>query len=149
MDDDSGKLYRELMDVFRQIKKSNFYTQDATLTPGELMLLNTLKRSFTSGQGIKASELSEKLNVTRSSITQTLGNLEQAGYIIREMDESDRRSIRVKMTEKGEELYIRHAKEMIKMVSELSEYLGKEEVEHLIETFKKVNNFLKARRNLK
>ncbi|MCL2321986.1 MAG: MarR family transcriptional regulator [Oscillospiraceae bacterium] len=148
-EENSTDLARELMDVLRQFKRTNFDDIQPGVTPSEIMLLNVLKQELTNKNenGIKASELSEKCSVTRSSITQTIGNLEQAGFVVRTMDETDRRAIRVKLTEKGEKLYTKHADEMVKFVNELSEYLGNEEVIRLIISLKKINEFLKLRKN--
>ena len=148
-EENNTDLARELMDVLRQLKRTKFNDFDDKVTPSEIMLLNVLKRELAdkNEKGIKASELSEKCSVTRSSITQTIGNLEQAGFVVRTMDETDRRAIRVKLTDKGEKLYTRHADEMVKFVNELSEYLGNEEVRCLIISLKKINEFLKLRKN--
>ena len=148
-EENSSELARELIDVFRQLRKANFHDIDPEVTYSEMMLLNVLKRELENKNenGIKASELSEKCHVTRSSITQTIGNLEEAGFVVRTMDKIDRRAIRVKLTEKGEELYTRYVRGMVKIVEDLSEYLGYEEVKHLNDSLKKINAFLKMRKD--
>lgn len=147
-EENSSDIVRELIDVFRQLRKTNFYDIDPEVTHSEMMLLSVLKRELENKNenGIKASELSEKCHVTRSSITQTIGNLEEAGFVARTMDKIDRRAIRVKLTKKGEELHARYTKEMVKIVKDLSEYLGDEEVKHMIDSLKKINEFLKMRK---
>ncbi len=149
-EENSTDLARELINALNQLRKTNLHDTKSKFSHGEIMILSILKKELASeedSKGVKASVLSEKCNVTRSSITQTIGNLEEAGFVVRTMDKTDRRSIRVKLTEKGEELYIKHANEMVKLVNELSEYLGNEEVRHLIDSVNKINEFLKLKKS--
>lgn len=58
--------------------------------------------------GLKAPqtyEVSDVLNISKSTLTTRLANLEKKGYIRRHLDEKDKRSIRIALTERGKALY--------------------------------------------
>ncbi len=53
---------------------------------------------------LRSSDLAERANVSRATITGLLNTMERAGLIVRALDPHDRRSSRVKITPKGEQL---------------------------------------------
>ncbi len=53
--------------------------------------------------GLTQNEIGEKLNKDKTNIARMVFNLEQKGFI-RRVNENDRRSLRVYLTEKGQEL---------------------------------------------
>jgi DNA-binding MarR family transcriptional regulator len=52
----------------------------------------------------RPSELADQLQITRQSVNDLLGHLEQAGYLTRESDPSDGRARVVRLTAKGRRL---------------------------------------------
>ncbi len=54
--------------------------------------------------GITQEEMARALNVNKSSVARQLASLEEKGYVRRESDPGDRRSLRVYPTEKAYEL---------------------------------------------
>ena len=54
--------------------------------------------------GITQKELAENLGIQPASVSELLMKLERKGLILREKDEHDRRSIRVRLTEDGQKL---------------------------------------------
>lgn len=52
--------------------------------------------------GLSSSELSDRLLCDKSNVTRIVKGLEQTGYIIRKPHESDGRTLRLYLTEKGE-----------------------------------------------
>jgi len=53
---------------------------------------------------LRPSELADQLHITKQSINDLLGHLEQHGYLVREPDPSDRRARVVRLTPKGRRL---------------------------------------------
>lgn len=51
------------------------------------------------------SAISERLGIAKSAVTVRVNSLEKKGYIIREKDEKDRRSVVLTLAEKGREWY--------------------------------------------
>jgi DNA-binding MarR family transcriptional regulator len=54
--------------------------------------------------GMRPSELAVELQVTRQSVNDLMGDLEQRGYLVREPDPSDGRARVVRLTTKGRRL---------------------------------------------
>ena len=66
-------------------------------------------KSIAREAGITQSKLAEILEIRPQSLTRVLNDLETEGYIIRERNSSDRRVIKLHLTEKGNE-YCSHRK---------------------------------------
>ncbi len=69
------------------------------LTEGQLSVLSLL---FAHG-ALSAGELADREHVRPPSMTRTLQWLENEGFIVRTADPSDRRSVRVELSDAGEE----------------------------------------------
>lgn len=54
--------------------------------------------------GITQKELAQTLSIQPASVSELLIKLEHKGFILREKDELDRRSIRVQLTEEGQQI---------------------------------------------
>jgi DNA-binding MarR family transcriptional regulator len=70
-------------------------------------------------QGLKMSELSQRLMVTGGNVTGITDGLEKEGLVVREVDAADRRVYRVKLTAEGERQFRRMAAEHEKWVVDL------------------------------
>ena len=89
--------------VVRQNLQANF---DTTLPRFDLMA--QLERA---PQGLKMSELSQRMMVTGGNVTGITDGLEKEGLVIREVDPTDRRVFRVKLTAEGQRQFRRMAGE--------------------------------------
>ena len=87
---------------------------------------------------MKVSEISKALHVTSPTITQLLKGLEANGLIERHIDPADRRSVDVRLTEKGEMVTRRAWKAFSTSLYGLIEYLGEEQSNQLVEILPKV-----------
>jgi DNA-binding MarR family transcriptional regulator len=95
----------------RQNLQSSF---DTTLPRFDLMA--QLERA---PQGLKMSELSQRMMVTGGNVTGITDGLEKEGLVVREVDSADRRVYRVKLTSEGERQFRRMAAEHEKWVVDL------------------------------
>jgi DNA-binding MarR family transcriptional regulator len=87
---------------------------------------------------LKVSEISKMLHVTSPTITQLLKGLELNGLIERHMDQVDRRSVGIVLTEKGEMVTQKAREAIFASFNGLIEYLGEEQSEQLAELLSKV-----------
>jgi len=95
----------------RQNLQSSF---DTTLPRFDLMA--QLERA---AQGLKMSELSQRMMVTGGNVTGITDGLEKEGLVVREVDSTDRRVYRVKLTAEGERQFRRMAAEHERWVVDL------------------------------
>ncbi len=68
-----------------------------TLTPGQLFMLHMIMHE----QPCTVSRLAEKMEVAPSAITAMLDRLETHSFVERIRDQSDRRVVRIKITDNG------------------------------------------------
>jgi DNA-binding MarR family transcriptional regulator len=114
----SLRLWLRLLACTNQIEarvRTNLQTQFSTTLP-RFDLMAQLERS---PEGLKMSELSQRMMVTGGNVTGVTDGLEKDGLVIREMDATDRRVFRVKLTSEGEKQFRRMASEHERWVVDL------------------------------
>ena len=83
-------------------------------------------------EGLKMSELSQRLMVTGGNVTGITDGLEKEGLVLREVDSADRRINRVKLTAEGARQFRRMAAEHEQWIAELFSALSSRQKEHLM-----------------
>lgn len=128
MDNGKKEIADKLLLAFTQLRKSKFHPKGVCgLTHSETVLLFCIKKSLkVQEDGIKLSELSKKLRVASPTVTQQINSMEKDGFVKRTMDLTDRRVVRVSLTEKGEETIKKANDKFWKFLMGLVEYLGNE-----------------------
>ncbi|GCF07551.1 hypothetical protein KDI_11150 [Dictyobacter arantiisoli] len=94
---------------------------------------------------IKVSEISKRMQVTSPTVTQLVKSLEAHGLVERNNDLVDRRSVGVRLTEKGEEVARQALETFLATMSGLIEYLGEEQSEQFIELLLNVSRYFRER----
>lgn len=93
--------------------------------------------------GLSQEELSSRLNIDKGTTARAIKKLEDEGYIIREIDEDDKRAYKIFLTEKAKEIREGFFKILGEWNNILTSGLTAEEVEIVLKLMKKVanNNF--------
>ncbi len=55
-------------------------------------------------EGLRPSQLADRVGITKQSVNELLGHLEQHGYLLRVPDSADRRARVIRLTSKGQQL---------------------------------------------
>jgi DNA-binding MarR family transcriptional regulator len=114
----SLRLWLRILSCTNQIEnriRQNLQARfDTTLPRFDLMA--QLERA---PEGLKMSELSQRMMVTGGNVTGITDGLEKEGLVIREMDPTDRRVFRVKLTPEGQRQFQRMAAEHERWVVDL------------------------------
>jgi DNA-binding MarR family transcriptional regulator len=84
-------------------------------------------------QGLKMSELSQRMMVTGGNVTGITDGLEKEGLVVREVDTADRRVFRVKLSAEGQRQFRRMATEHEQWVIELFEGVSMKHKNQLVE----------------
>lgn len=84
-------------------------------------------------EGISVSELSRAMHIKPPSVTSLITGLERANMAERRMDPNDRRIVRIKLTDAGNEFIDNNQKRMFLRIKDLVEYLGPEKSKTLAE----------------
>nr|WP_237703295.1 winged helix DNA-binding protein [Paenibacillus larvae] len=141
-----------LMQAFVQFNRASWHSHSVEGSKrSEMMLMFCLRRGVEPGSsGMMVSEISHILRVTSPTVTQLIKGLENKGLVERNMDKTDRRAVRVKLTEQGMEVTRKAREKFANNFKELVDYLGEEDSEQLAVLLNKVFNFFdekNARRN--
>ena len=95
---DLHRLFKEVAHTFRQRALELMRAEGITeLFPGAAPVILQLSAE----EGITMSELARRCGWESSTITALADELENAGIVVRERDGSDRRTIRLRLTESG------------------------------------------------
>jgi DNA-binding MarR family transcriptional regulator len=131
----SLRLWLRLLSCTNQIEnrvRHNLQSRFETTLP-RFDLMAQLERT---PDGLKMSELSQRMMVTGGNVTGITDGLEKEGLVIREVDPADRRVFRVKLTVEGQKQFRRMASEheqwiiglfegmSVKQKNQLTELLG-------------------------
>ena len=109
--------------------RQNLQAKFATTLP-RFDLMAQLERA---PQGLKMSELSQRMMVTGGNVTGITDGLEKEGLVIREVDAADRRVFRVKLSAEGQRQFRRMAAEHEQWVIELFEGMTVKRKNQLVE----------------
>ena len=101
----------QLENRVRQFLQSKFQTSIARFD-----LMAQLERT---PEGLSMNELSQRLMVTRGNITGITDGLESENLVAREVDSTDRRVFRVKLTVEGQRQFARMAREHERYIIDL------------------------------
>lgn len=138
---ESQETAYRLMHAFFQIHRQKMNSgQVRGRTHGELRVLRSIKR-LDIGQGVMVSELSNLMKVSSPFITQTVNGLVKEGLVDRSADPSDRRAVRLRVTNAGEELVHEVFTHFIESHRGLVQYLGQEQSEQLIDLLHRVYQY--------
>ena len=89
---------------------------------------------------ITATDLCEKTNMQKSLMNRTLNSLEEKGLIFRKRSEKDKRQVFVSMNMENAEVYERQHKNILRVVDEIIEKVGKEKADEIISLFTLISN---------
>lgn len=89
---------------------------------------------------ITATDLCEKTNMQKSLMNRTLNSLEEKELIFRKRSEKDKRQVFVSMNMENAEVYERQHKNILRVVDEIVEKVGKEKADEIISLFTLISN---------
>lgn len=128
----SVRLWLRMLSCTNRIEsvvRQNLQARFATTLP-RFDLMAQLQRAR---HGLKMSELSQRLMVTGGNVTGITDGLEKDGLVVREVDPSDRRVYRVRLTAEGQRQFRRMAAEHEQWVIGLFEGMSVRSKEQLAE----------------
>lgn len=127
-----GGLLHRVGHALYQISETSL--SEAKLSFGQYRILMDLLFSerFDDCAGLNPSDLSERLGVTRNTVSSLIRSLEEDGFITRRLDPEDRRRFIIGLTEQGRAHVHRHARRHFSMLGDCFSVLDQEEQEALI-----------------
>lgn len=138
---------QKLLQALDQFHRAKWHEQQ-TITgckPSEIRVLFCIKNGAKAGAPMKVSEISKQMHVTSPTITQLLNGLEPNGLVERQIDPEDRRSVGIRLTEKGERVTEQAWEGFLTALQGLIDYLGEEDSERLTDLLFKVLHYMEER----
>lgn len=133
----------KLFTALRQMHKGHWQRGVGGHKPSELTLMICIeKRKHSADEGLKVSEISRFLGFSPPTITQLINSLEAKEMVERHADPTDRRVVRVKLTEQGKALTRRAREHRDIAFNKLVEHLGEDECNQLSDLLHKLNAFV-------
>jgi DNA-binding MarR family transcriptional regulator len=136
-------LTYDFFQLLKQFPRLRFkqYSIDG-LTPGEQGLLVMLVMSFDgTRRALTVTEVSNLLQITPAGVTHLLNPLEETGHIERLQDPSDRRIVRVGLTDEGSQVAELLISDVQEQLVGLINHLGQEDSKTFIRLLAKVIKF--------
>lgn len=131
--------YRELAEQFfkksHEMKKIQHHKMLDECLQGEAFTLLYLREK--NGFALP-SEISEEMVISSARVASILNNLEKKALITREIDQSDRRKILVKLTKSGRLQVEKDHQLMISQIAAMLECLGEEDAKNFVRITSKI-----------
>ncbi|HLZ57723.1 MAG TPA: MarR family transcriptional regulator [Ktedonosporobacter sp.] len=144
----------KLMRAFMQFGRAEWHQRSiAGCKPSEIRVLFCIKKGLMAGchgmksddvktpVELKVSDISRLLHVTSPTVTQLLKGLEANGLVERHIDPTDRRSVGITLTRKGEQVTQQAADAFSDSFHGLMEFLGEDESNELADLLFKVSRY--------
>ena len=136
MDSDFNELKERMMQTIfrmRQIIMSLHSREivELNLNLVEITLLVAIKDNSL-GSEKNIADLQKLLSVTKAAVSKMLGVLENKGYVIRDINKQNRRTLLITLTPKGKEAIEYIEKEIDENLIKIFERMGKDNIEQFI-----------------
>lgn len=109
----------------------------------QMHFLFSLSKLIQPGEkGVKASDMSDSLHITRGGISQTINELESAGLIERISDPTDRRVVLIAITDAGKKQMDDAFQFLQTKIARITSFLGEEDTRHLVRILNRMIPYL-------
>ncbi len=141
-----SRLNELLLGTFRDITKVEemiLQKSDPGLTLSEVHLIEAVRKG---NDGLRTvSELASDLRITVPSVTVAVNKLVKKGYVVKEQNKEDRRSVWVTLTREGETIYRLNRYVHYKLVRQAASELSAEDKEALVVGIQNMDDFFKKK----
>ena len=144
MDDTRHTLNELLVDLFNYIlliEEKNLRDQGVKLSMTEVHILEAIEKS----ESNMMSAIAKRLMVTQGTLTVSTSKLVKKGYVERVKDERDKRIVRLKLTERAENILEIHNRFHEEMIERLLNELELDKEVELIQSLRNLMEFFKGK----
>jgi DNA-binding MarR family transcriptional regulator len=118
-------LARQMVEFYEKLLSwEHEVVRGSELTPSQMHAIEIIGRE----ESLRMKEVADKLGVTTGTLTVTVDKLERKGLIERRPHETDRRSLRVSLTEAGRKHFANHHEYHLQLTAEIASALSQEEL---------------------
>jgi DNA-binding MarR family transcriptional regulator len=130
------KIIPHMMSIIRHIRHPG-PPPEHFLSPPQAHLFFTIAGKKEAGISVK--ELAESAHITPGAVTQFVDTLVERGMVTREIDPSDRRMVRLKLTPEARSHFEKMRKEHLETMIEVFETLSDDDLKTLISLLEKMD----------
>ena len=131
---DAGFLITQIHHLGRRVFAEMLKRQDIEIGPGQGRILFALWQQ----DGVPINDLSKRTLLRKSTLSELLDNLENAGYVKREQSVEDRRKVLIHLTQKTQKLQSVYIDLSIKMTNRFYRGFAKEEMDQFDDYLRRV-----------
>lgn len=139
---DLNELLEDIYRNIRLMEETDMKRSGLNLSIGEIHLLEQIGKCE---EGMTVSEIAQKQNVTKPSVTVAVNKLVQKGYCEKQRVEKDGRAVLVTLTKRGRRVNAFHARFHRNMIREVTDDLNENEQEKLLEIMGRLNHYFKSK----
>lgn len=132
----SGEKIYQAMQKFQKLGVTSKFAGE--LPRSEIMMLKMINLDTSQNEGVTISTLSERLEISKSAVSQMINVLEDKGYVERITTKNDRRIVYVRLTESGEQSLEKSLQSLLKHLNQVFDKMGEEDTETLLELLNKL-----------
>ena len=148
-EEDGERISRRLVAAFVQFRRlrpdmygGTHCDREHCLRHSEVMILFGVKESEARyPDGVSVTDLSGYLRLKSPTITPSVYRLEKEGLVERRVDSSDRRIVRIRLTEEGKSYIHSHVQRFAAHIRGLVNYLGEEKSNTLADLLNEVYQY--------
>lgn len=118
----------------------------AGVTPAYIQYMDVMHTLKKTQEHIKVSDISDALHLPRPGVTRTIKEMEQKGYVKKEVSKEDGRITYISMTPKGEALSNKYDRDYYSRLVPYLENISDEEVDAMISVISKFYEVMSERR---
>lgn len=137
---------RKVNTVFENFYKLFYESEDLALKRGIKCLTHTELHIIEAigKDSVTMNELSDRLAITMGTATVAITKLGEKGFVVRARSSTDRRKVHVSLSKKGLEALNYHNNYHKMIVSNITENIDKDDLEHFLKIFEKILENLKG-----
>lgn len=132
----------EMIENIQTLSKLTAHTPLTDLARGENFILAYLEKH--GGTSIPC-EISKDMEVSKARISATVHLLEDKQYIIREIDPSDKRRVRIRLTEAGKKYLVHRRRQTYENATFIFDSLGEDDLNEYIRLTNKIISIAKSK----
>ena len=119
---ETEKLSHQLIELYGKLSSwEQDVVKSSGLSPAQM---HTIEIVGHGGDSLRMKDLAKKMGVTTGTLTVMIDRLEQQGLLKRTPHETDRRSYRIELTEKGQGLFAEHHQYHLRLTEEITATLS-------------------------
>lgn len=125
----------KLFQTLKEMEELNLFSDVAKLSKTEFRLIREIVMEWEKGRGIISSELSRRLGVTRSAVSQIVTKLEKQDIVKRIPSDSDRKIAYIQLSDRCFGIFEEQCKQANAIMEHVVEELGEEKMQLLISVY--------------